>query len=226
MRYFRGILVFAVLICTVSIALADGIPDPRIVIGGDYASTPVYGANFSFTSNSLGGGYYGDYPQNYGPGGFVNVSNADWTSLVITVPTPTDNSGAYITAREAYDVDAYTARIFRFWDIQFSGDNSLLTILFWGTGFYISGETGIFYTGIPTEAGEEYLAAAHFSINLNDEGTNPDGSGGWKRGDQGLAFSATANAIPEPATFSLLLGGVIALGVRVAWGKRTRRVSN
>ena len=49
-----------------------------------------------------------------------------------------------------------------------------------------------------------------FSINLNDSGTEPGGSGSWGSGN---GFSARANDVaPEPSSFWLALAGLLAFG--------------
>jgi hypothetical protein len=50
-----------------------------------------------------------------------------------------------------------------------------------------------------------------FSINLNDEGSDPNGVGSW---GPGTDFAAKANATPEPsATMLFLSGGVLITGI-------------
>ncbi len=49
-----------------------------------------------------------------------------------------------------------------------------------------------------------------FSIDLNDSGTDPNGSGSWGAGTD---FSAKANAVPEPSSIAFALLGVSLAGV-------------
>ncbi len=49
-----------------------------------------------------------------------------------------------------------------------------------------------------------------FSIDLNDSGTDPNGSGSWGAGTD---FSAQANAVPEPSSIALASLGALLMGV-------------
>jgi hypothetical protein len=60
-----------------------------------------------------------------------------------------------------------------------------------------------------------------FSINLNNSGTDPNGSGSWPAS---VDFAGKANFVaPEPAAGMLALAGVLALGGFGAYRKQSQR---
>ena len=125
--------VIFLLVFNASLALADGITDPQIHTGADTDATPV-GLTFTFTSNSTGGGYFSDF--NGGPGGFVNASGVDWTSLLIEVPT------AYVDGSPIVDPNDYLVfKDLLFANVDVTVDSTSVTILLYGVGGDYSGIT-------------------------------------------------------------------------------------
>jgi hypothetical protein len=213
MKVFRSVALLGILLIAVSAAYADGIIDPRIVIGGDTASVGVL-SSFSFMSNANGGGLYADTPNTQGNGGIgvptfgtglYNASGVDWTSLLITAPIPNAGpNGLYILQ----------STLFLNATISFSSNT--LSILFSGTGF-AGGNSDLRFIAPGIKAGD------HFLIDLNDV-TGVDG-GGWLSGGSPMIFQAQANPaqanlVPEPGSFVLLLGGLGMLAAGLARRKR------
>jgi len=193
----------------VPLALADPI-DPRIVVGGRSASEPITGLTFMFQVNGAGGGYFE----------FANASGIDWTNLSLTTETPLDQNHDLITNPEAYNV---SSDLFSGNKIFFSNDFTTIRILFFGVDPK--------HPGIPFDPAfeeEDFVFAndveddnpplgSHFYISLNDgDLSNPDGAGGWVPGAK--VFGA-AN-VPEPGTLTLLLSGILALGISVSKRRR------
>ena len=69
----------------------------------------------------------------------------------------------------------------------------------------------------PTQNGGGVANGQIFSIDLNDEGTDPGGSGSWGA-DTG--FKAAANVTPEPSTIALALLGLAGFA---GWRKFHRK---
>ena len=168
-------------------------------MGSGY-SEDLYGLAFNFASTTNGGG---NFP-------FHNASGVDWWELRIATAMPygyVDDVWVALDSPTYYDVasDLFTSSALSF------GDGGL-TIRLWGLD---DGHTGIPSTsfGPGDKSDREGGWGSHFTINL-DDGETP-GTGGWLGESHGpLAFSATANPVPEPATFALVLGGLLVLGFR------------
>jgi hypothetical protein len=114
--------------------------------------------------------------------------------------------------------------------VTFSSDFSTVTILLYGINSDFPGirfDPNLF----PPEEDEDLRLrlpipfGSHFYISLNNsdqEFDATDGFGGWVAGEK---FFATAN-VPEPGAFTLLLSGILGLGVPLARRKRPGRRSS
>ena len=205
MNRLRFTWVVAALSLVASATHAGTVPDPKILVAGSGYSEALYELNFTFAANSAGGGNFH----------FYNASSINWENLRISTAMPygfIDDVWVALDSPKYYDVssDLFTGSALSF------GSNSL-TILFSG---HDDGHPGIpSVVFIPQDKGGfESPKGSHFSINLDDDGT--PGAGGWLGEDGGpLVFNATANAVPEPGTIVLLLGGLLAMGLRSRRGK-------
>jgi hypothetical protein len=205
MNRLRFAWVVAALSLAASVTHAGTVPDPKILVAGSGYSQALYEPDFSFTANSTGGGSFD----------FYNASNIDWENLSISTAMPygfIDDVWVALDSPTYYDVssDLFTGSSLSF------GSNSL-TILFSGHDGGHPGIPSVIF--IPRDKGDyESPKGSHFSVNLDNDGT--PGLGGWLGEDGGpLVFNATANAVPEPGTIVLLLGGLLAMGLRSRRGK-------
>lgn len=187
----------------VSAAQAGSLPDPKILIAGSGYSQTVYELNFSFGANATGGGSFD----------FFNSSGIDWAELNLATAMP---YGYVDDVWRALDSSLY-------YDIQ--SDLFASSALSFGTNglairFYGLDES---HPGIPSAGmGKLHKSdndpggppwGSHFSINLDNPGT--PGEGGWLGANRDpLSFDAAAAPVPEPATFALLFGGLLAIGLR------------
>jgi hypothetical protein len=201
------IRIVMVLSLTAPLAFANPI-DPRIVVAGDTGSTPIPGLTFDFTINANGGGFFP----------FANASGINWFNLSLTTKTP---DGA--TNEGAYDVES---DLFLEHRVSFSSDFSTVTILFYGTNSNFPGiPFDPNWSSTDEEQENDLPFGSHFYISLNnsDQAFNDtNGFGGWVAGEK---FFGAAN-VPEPGAFTLLLSGILALGVPLARRKRPGRRSN
>ena len=144
------------------------------------------GTTFTFTSNGAGGGFLE----------FTNNSGVDWTSLAIVetgVPAFIGEFQNIFLTTNAFENATATDR----------PDGSTL-LLFSG----ISTDCTPNSVGLPCGI----RAGTLFTINLNDDSTSPDGSGGWLDANSNpIGFAATANPVPEPASLLLLGTGMVGL---------------
>ncbi len=201
MKPFRPVILMTVLMAlAVPLALADPI-DPRMVVGGSATSEPILGLTFQFKVNQSGGGFFD----------FANVSGINWTNLSLTTKTPLDGNSP-ITDLKAYNI---SSDLFVNNTIIFSSDFSNITILFFGTDPN--------HPGIPFDPKyKEFLNnscewqppfGSHFYINLNNVCSD---RGGWV---PGATVYGAAN-VPEPGTLTLLLSGILAIGISVSRRRR------
>jgi hypothetical protein len=193
MNTLRTVWLVAALVLVASVARASGTPDPKILVAGTGYSQTLYGPTFGFAANATGGGNFD----------FLNNSGQDWTELHITTAMPygyLGESWVPLDNSEYYDVssDLFTDSAIRF-------GASTLTIDLFGLD--------VEHNGIPTAilkqggAGKDGWGA-HFLISLDNIDT-PE-VGGWFGVDHApLSFDASANPVPEPGTFALLLGGLV-----------------
>lgn len=69
--------------------------------------------------------------------------------------------------------------------------------------------------GIPgNKSRDEDPWRSHFSIGLDNDPGIPDVGGWFDENRYPLTFRATANPVPEPGTFVLVFGGLLAMGLR------------
>jgi hypothetical protein len=210
MKFLRPVLLIVGLMAlAIPMALANPI-DPRIVVGGRAASEPIFGLTFHFNVNGNGGGFFD----------FANASGIDWINLSLTTRTPLDGNNDPITNPEDYNI---SSDLFASNRILFSNGFSNITILFFGIDAN--------HPGIPLdpafEEEEDFVFAnevednppfgSHFYISLNDgDDFDPNGRGGWV---PGATVYGAAN-VPEPGTLTLLLSGILAIGISVARRRR------
>jgi hypothetical protein len=223
-KTIRSIALLGFFFVAVSAVYADGIPDPRIVIGGDLASNPV-GANFTFQSTATGGGFFQ----------FYNATNDVWTSLLITMPVPYSQSSQLpLISTLNYTIESDLFTHATFWvDYGIQQQPTAVNILFEAGEFLNNSSYSLFNAlNCPSDLGIQ--PGGHFYVNLFD---NPyTGGGGWLGlGGQTLGFDAGANPdinppagaltfltqpisapppIPEPSTLALLFGGLCVTAVR------------
>jgi hypothetical protein len=207
MRSTRIIALLLLLPCCATAVFADIITDPRMVIAGDEASIGV-GTTFTFYSDGMGGGYYGDSSGTTGNGdigdpqfnvGLYNATYDDWTRLLITSSAPDGYSNSNLASFFTIQSDLFWSA--DVWLLPNTGDTRpTLNILFWGTGprpFGNEVRPGIL--GCSTPAGANVtVCPGHFYIDLNDV-RGIDG-GGWLVYGSPMIFSATAStdtSIPD-----------------------------
>ena len=128
---------------------------------------------------------FGSDPNGGGLLSFINDSGQQWRSLDITF-TLNRLTGINCTS------DAFGACLVSSKPVPGTSDFSYALL------FGRNGSVGI-------------LNGAGFSVDLNDEGTDPNGSGQWGKD---LDFKAVANTgiAPEPSAIALLLTGTGLLG--------------
>ncbi len=214
MKSFRPVILMTVLMAlAVPLALANPI-DPRMVVGGNATSDPIFGLTFQFQINESGGGFFD----------FANASGINWTNLSLTTKTPLDGNNNPITDPGAYNI---YSDLFARNTILFKNDFSDITVLFFGTD---SNHPGIPFD--PAYEEKDFLLdnsnslrlppfGSHFYISLNDVDNipgidNSDGAGGWVPG----AIVYGAANVPEPGTLTLLLSGILAIGISVSRRRR------
>lgn len=209
MNRLRVAWVVAALSLAVSAAHAGTIPDPKILVMGSGYSTPVYGLSFTFAANSSGGGSRD----------FCNASGIDWVELSIATAMPygwVEGVWVALDSPAYYDVGSSL-----FTDSGLSFGTNSLTIRLFGLD---DGHNGIPFIedppgpGSKAELDNEDPWGSHFFISLDNAQT--PGVGGWLGKNQNpLVFGATANPVPEPGTFALVLGGLLVLGLRSRRGR-------
>ena len=191
---------------------AGSIPDPKILVAGSGYSEVLYELNFTFAANATGGGSFD----------FYNASGVDWVELSIATPMPygfIDDVWVALDSPTYYDV---SSDLFVSSALSFGAGG--LTIRFSGLD---DGHNGIpsLDRSLKGEAEDddpdepEGPRGSHFSVNLDTDPGTP-GEGGWLGLESSpLAFAASANPVPEPGTFVLVLGSLLAVGL----GSRRRR---
>lgn len=204
MNGLRSAWVVGALCLAVSTAQAGTIPDPKILVMGSGYSEVLHDLDFTFAANPSGGGSLD----------FFNASGVDWAELSIATAMPygiIGNVWVALNSPQYYNVasDLFT-------DSALSFGTSSLTIRLFGLD---SQHPGIRFTGGNPggnpggKADNEAPYGSHFFINLDNTDT-PDVGGWLGEGGEPLAFRATATPAPEPGTFVLVLGGLLALGLR------------
>jgi PEP-CTERM motif len=171
-----------VFLCAISVR-ADSMAsnDPKIIVGRGSDATPITSLNFSLPVNSSGGGFFD----------FENASGQDWVGLILTVTFP--NAADAKAAAVSCTTDIFS-------NCLNSRHGTTLTITFGGGGMIVPCLTSI------------CPADSEFIVDLNDADTlthhgNPGGKGGWRND----LIQVQALTTPEPATYSLLLLGLIAI---------------
>jgi hypothetical protein len=205
MNRLRLTWVVAALSLAASATHAGTVPDPKILVAGSGYSEALYELNFTFAANSTGGGNFD----------FYNASGVDWEDLSIATAMPygfIDDIWVALDSPTYYDVSSNL-----FTDSALSFGPNSLTIRLFGRD---DGHNGIPFTpftpGNKLESEDPW--GSHFFISL-DNYEHP-GIGGWLDENAApLAFNATANAVPEPETIVLLLGGLLAMGFRSRRGR-------
>jgi hypothetical protein len=209
MNALRFALVIGALSLSVSAAHSSTVPDPKILVAGTGYSQPLYELSFTFAANSTGGGSFD----------FQNASGVDWGELDImtSMPygyvdgswVPLDNPAYYEVASDLFASSAL-----------FFGANSLAIRLFGLDGEHHGIPYSPFFPPGKSEDGKSDAPpfGSHFLINLDNADT--PGVGGWFDANHGpLSFDGVATPVPEPGTFALVLGGLLAIGL----GSRRRR---
>lgn len=195
----RSLLLFAILILAPAWAKAS---DMSFEGGSGCSDPPIFSQAFTFTANSNGGFC----------SGFGNHSGTNFDSLTFTTSIP-NVSPTFLCSPEPF----FTTCDF----IQDTAANTL-TIEFFG----LDGPLGTHH-GIPVATGCSFqidcLPPDNFFLNLNNpvcgrlgcaQPFDANGTGDWLTNGAPITFSATANGVPEPGTWALLLGGACVLLAR------------